>query len=246
MSDDTAFGGRRMTEAEWLACDDPEATLRYLDGRGSRRQLLLFGVACCRAVWPLLDQAEARRCVEIAEGQVDGISVEAERQQLVLDFFDQIHEAPLSSPAERTAGSLFLTAVEDNPPSWPLDAWNCVFGCAQALAFAAHPDPDSPENGAAFEGALRAHRHVLHEILGNPFRPVALDPGLRTPTVIGLAQAAYDERILPGGGLDAERLLVLADALEDGGADAALLLHLRSPGPHVRGCWALDLILARE
>jgi len=36
---------------------------------------------------------------------------------------------------------------------------------------------------------------------------------------------------------------VLADALEDAGcADADLLEHLRSPGPDVRGCWALDLV----
>ena len=25
-----------------------------------------------------------------------------------------------------------------------------------------------------------------------------------------------------------------------------LLAHLRSPGPHVRGCWALDTILQKE
>jgi hypothetical protein len=40
---------------------------------------------------------------------------------------------------------------------------------------------------------------------------------------------------------------VLADALEDAGcSDAGLLGHLRSPGPHVRGCWALDLVLGKE
>jgi hypothetical protein len=36
---------------------------------------------------------------------------------------------------------------------------------------------------------------------------------------------------------------VLAEA---GCADAPLLEHLRSPGPHVRGCWALDLVLAKK
>jgi hypothetical protein len=25
-----------------------------------------------------------------------------------------------------------------------------------------------------------------------------------------------------------------------------LLAHLRSPGPHVRGCWAIDLLLGKE
>jgi hypothetical protein len=37
------------------------------------------------------------------------------------------------------------------------------------------------------------------------------------------------------------------DALEDAGvADAALLAHLRGPGPHVRGCFALDLLLGKR
>jgi len=40
---------------------------------------------------------------------------------------------------------------------------------------------------------------------------------------------------------------VLADALEEAGcAETALLDHLRAPGPHVRGCWALDHILGRS
>ena len=55
------------------------------------------------------------------------------------------------------------------------------------------------------------------------------------------------DRQLPEGTLDPARLAVLADALEDAGcSDADLLSHLRSPGPHVRGCRALGLVLGRE
>jgi hypothetical protein len=39
---------------------------------------------------------------------------------------------------------------------------------------------------------------------------------------------------------------VLADALEEVGADRALLDHLRSPGPHVRGCFVVDALLGKE
>jgi hypothetical protein len=40
---------------------------------------------------------------------------------------------------------------------------------------------------------------------------------------------------------------VLADALGVAGCtDAHLLAHLRSPGPHVRGCWAVDLLLGKQ
>jgi hypothetical protein len=65
--------------------------------------------------------------------------------------------------------------------------------------------------------------------------------------VRGLAEAAYEERCLPEGTLDPARLVVLADALEEAGCtEAELLGHLRGSGPHVRGCWALDVVLEKE
>jgi hypothetical protein len=66
-------------------------------------------------------------------------------------------------------------------------------------------------------------------------------------TVRRLAQATYDERQLPSGTLDPARLAVLADALEEAGCDdPAILDHLRCVGPHFRGCFVLDAILAKE
>ena len=39
---------------------------------------------------------------------------------------------------------------------------------------------------------------------------------------------------------------VLADALEEAGCDHAdVLAHCRGPGPHVRGCWVVDLVLGK-
>jgi hypothetical protein len=44
-----------------------------------------------------------------------------------------------------------------------------------------------------------------------------------------------------------DRLAQLAEALQKAGCtDADLLGHLRSPGPHVRGCWAVDLVLGKS
>ncbi len=55
-----------------------------------------------------------------------------------------------------------------------------------------------------------------------------------------LARSIYDDRAF-------DRLPVLADALEDAGCtDAAILDHCRGPGPHVRGCWVVDLILGKS
>ena len=71
-------------------------------------------------------------------------------------------------------------------------------------------------------------------------------PAGRTPLVVSLAEAAYQERQLPSGELDPARLAVLADALEEAGADPVLLQHLRGPGPHARGCFAVDAALGRR
>jgi hypothetical protein len=75
----------------------------------------------------------------------------------------------------------------------------------------------------------------------NPFRPMpTLDPAWLTwndAAVRRLAQAAYEERHLPSGQFDQERLGALADALASAGChDDEILGHLRGPGPHVRGC----------
>jgi hypothetical protein len=77
-------------------------------------------------------------------------------------------------------------------------------------------------------------------VVGNPFRPVALDQSWLTPTVRALAQGIYQDR-----GFD--RLPILADALQDAGCENAdILTHCRGPGPHVRGCWVVDLVLGKE
>jgi hypothetical protein len=63
--------------------------------------------------------------------------------------------------------------------------------------------------------------------------------------VVKLATSIYMEREMPSGTLDAGRLAVLADALEEAGlADQEVLGHLREQGGvHVRGCWCVDLLL---
>src|SRR5205814_1604556 len=87
------------------------------------------------------------------------------------------------------------------------------------------------------------HADLLREILGNPFRPARVErprPGAVVGGVVGVARSIYEGRRF-------EDLPVLADALEEAGAaDAELVAHCRRPGGHVRGCWALDLILGKE
>jgi hypothetical protein len=88
------------------------------------------------------------------------------------------------------------------------------------------------------------HAALARDIFGNPFHPAAVAPAWLTPTVVSLAQAAYEERTPPRGELDPQRLAVLSDSLEEAGCgDTSILDHLRGSGPHVRGCWAVDLCL---
>ena len=85
---------------------------------------------------------------------------------------------------------------------------------------------------------------MVRDVFGNPFRPrTPADPSWLAwngGVVRELARAAYSDRCFTD-------MALLADALEDAGcADADLLGHLRGPGPHVRGCWAVDLLLGKE
>jgi hypothetical protein len=90
------------------------------------------------------------------------------------------------------------------------------------------------------EGSKTGQCNLLRCTFGNPFSPVTLDPAWRTPAVVQLARSLYEERRF-------EDMPVLADALEEAGCqDATVLEHCRGPGPHVRGCWVLDLLLGKE
>jgi hypothetical protein len=119
-----------------------------------------------------------------------------------------------------------------------------VLGQDGAAAVAA--EATGGDDGAAVYGRERAAQcHLLREVFGPPFRPVPVAPAWQTRIVVQLAQAAYDERQLPSGHLDPARLAVLADALEAAGATGEIVAHLWGPGPHVRGCWAVDLTLGK-
>jgi hypothetical protein len=84
---------------------------------------------------------------------------------------------------------------------------------------------------------------LIREVLDNPFRPVQIERAWlswNNDTVPKLAQTLYDERAF-------DRLPILADALEEAGCtDIAILEHCRGPGPHVRGCWVVDVLLGKS
>jgi hypothetical protein len=103
--------------------------------------------------------------------------------------------------------------------------------------------PAGTEEGAAFSTAFDAEGEaqipLLRDIFGNPFRPATFDPAWRTSTVVAFARQMYESR-------DFGAMPILADALQDAGCDSDdILNHCREPGPHLRGCWVVDLVLGK-
>lgn len=265
--------GQAVTEAEWLASDDPSAMLDSPHLTGRWRQARLFACACVRQVWHLSPHDWVRRTVEATEQYIDGEIGEWEAVQAyeaMQDGFRRINAArtienhvepgiyatlavvwaavplgPEALKADREGRRTFTrqeprTAVRYALDAGPMEAW-------RHRHLAGHVE--TPPAGQRLDERLKVRlAGLLRDMVGPlPFRAVAVPAACRTSTVLMLARAAYEERLPPRGELDDTRLLVLADALEEAGCPGTDLLdHLRSAGPHVRGCWVVDLIQARS
>src|SRR4051794_33865241 len=68
-----------MTEAEWLASEDPQPMLAFVRERIGERKARLFACACCRRVWDRLSHERSRRAVEVAERFADGLATPQQR-----------------------------------------------------------------------------------------------------------------------------------------------------------------------
>lgn len=260
-----------MTEAEWIACTDPVPMLNFFHGKECDRKMRLFLVACSRRAWHLLTDERSRDAVEVAERFVEGLASEEEREaashaavEAVSATFDVFQSLAMTdntgsvpheygSPEKDIfhAANCVATTIEPRERLiWGKDGPHYTPVCAALNAAWAIWGwrGNNYEAAVAAETAEQFAQHrLLHCIFGNPFRPLTINPIWLTPTMTNLAAAAYEERSLPSGQLDTARLAVLAAALEETGCqDAAILDHLRSDGPHVRGCWPVDLILGKS
>jgi hypothetical protein len=234
-----------MNEASWLGCGNPGVMLVWLGGGASARKLRLFACACCRRVGHLLSDRRAQDALSIAERFADGLVGDGER-------------SAARKAAQQAAQSRAVTN-QPTAPRWERRAASAVYYAAAADASEAASNArqmaaeallwraggyDAPEWQEVGRAERQAQADLLRDLFGPlRFRAVTIDPTWLAwdgGTVAKLAAAAYDERAF-------DRLPILADALEEAGcADEALLSHLRDPGPHVRGCWALDLLLGKS
>lgn len=244
-----------MTEAEWLACTDLFELLKQVKGEGSRRKapcitserkLRLFACACCRRIWPLLIDQRSREAVDFGERLADGRVTYREwkgarrwASNAISDIWNAHWDGNRESvdvPSIPAATAALMAVAEgdtqfdDETPYLP-DAEDAAANCARAVGFASGP--------AAEEAEAAAQRALFHEIMSNPFRPVHLDRPSLPDEVILLARTIYLERQF-------DRMPELAAYLERGGCiDQEILNHCSGPGPHVRGCWALDFVLGK-
>ncbi len=202
-----------MTEVEWLACGEPGPMCGHLGPNKGQLGRKLRLVACACA------RLVWKRLVGVDRVGVETSELFADGLATAGELEEAHNQARFAMPAKGP------WAHSADIARWTADA-----------AIKLVKPPLRP-------GLKKAIVALIRDGVGNPFRPAILAPAQRTPTVVSLARAAYDERQLPGGELEPHRLAVLADALEEDGAVGDVLEHLRSPGPHVRGCWAVDLCL---
>jgi hypothetical protein len=165
-----------MTEAEWLAWDDPiSAMLDFLRGMASDRKLRLFAVACCRRSWDSLIDERSRKAVETAERFADGCATKQE-----------LSAAAEGSDAVRRAAYNLLEAC------WNQEN-NALCDLADAAADVAAPDAYTA--ACCLERQWKLYSDLLRDIFGPlPFRHVTIDPACLTSTVTSLAQAIYADR----------------------------------------------------
>ncbi|HEY2910781.1 MAG TPA: hypothetical protein VGI99_11070 [Gemmataceae bacterium] len=221
-----------MTERQWNGKYDFErylaATEWLREEKKNHRKLLLWACAACRRLGNLLADKRSWKVIEIAELKADGSAKKAD--------VDKVREAGKAVPRVR---QLLKGTPEEFAASAPLFLLNP--SSAEFSQTAGIRAAISLEKGGVTtqDDEQRLQFDLLHDVFGNPFRPIAFDPHWRTSTVAKLAEAMYDSR-------DFSTMPLLGDALQDAGCENSEILdHCRGGKLHIRGCWAIDLVLGK-
>lgn len=225
-----------MTEPEWLSSTDPIPLLKRVGGRRNERKLRLFAVACCRRMTFLADDEVSQKALTLAELFADGQLAKPQRR----NAYESV-----AWGHRRSRVMWALAKVATQAATWSSHtSANGVAQSAVARQFSQPPVELIPERESLRKQVraveLQAQVRILHDIFGNPFRPVALDPRWLTDPVVALASGIDAEKAF-------DRMPVLADALEESGcSEFDILNHCRGDDSHVRGCWVVDLMLGKS
>jgi hypothetical protein len=218
-----------MTEADWIACTDPEPMLDHLMRVGaSERKLRLYACAWGYDVWRRLSDDRSRDAVVVAERFADGLVGRAE----LLAAFKAAQEA--WKEIRLVQGGRHSKWVKSQ------DGTRAAKWAAEVARNAADPDWNVRLARKVAWRANAARRYALanhlRDIFGDPFRKASIEPSWLTwnaATVPRIAQGIYDDHAF-------DQLPILADALEEAGcSDESILGHCRSEGrtSGVAGCW---------
>src|SRR5262245_58417848 len=229
-----------MTEAQWLGSADPFPILQWAWAHLSDRRGRLLACAACRHVAHLLTDPRTTGALDVVERFADGEATPGE--------LEAAHKgATKAQNAQRRKALLFAyAAVMDASAPWRDRTTGlgmtsgALTKAVQAKVLEAEPRLGYAHLQRDRPGAFAPMADLVREVAGNPFRPTAAAPAWLTPTVTALARQMYESR-------DFSPMPILADAMQDAGCDNTDILdHCRSPGPHVRGCWVVDLVLGKE
>ena len=182
----------------------------------SSRKSRLFAVALCRMWVDWMPDQHTRELVDLAELFADGRVTDQQLQRARRAVY-------------RWANKHWNTLISSSHQDWARywAAWN-----------AAIPKIVPPCYG--FFHRDNEFRRIAADIFGSYAEPLTFDPTWRTSTAVALAQQMYESR-------DFSPLPILADALQDAGCEHPdILSHCRGTGVHVRGCWVVDLVLAKQ
>jgi hypothetical protein len=234
-----------MTETEWLASNNnPLGLFRQVRSRLSARKLQLLSCGCARLAWDVLS-GEQRQVVMIVEQHADFSGDPAEYQRVVEAAFSQlteVYEETRDLTHEKAISHLLQALV-----CTPTDE-----GAKRAIEWVVASyshRPASTERMATTQQVRKWVCDCVRELVGNPFQERAATRG-DGPSASWMTWVSETALALARG-IEAsqayDRMPILADALQDDGCgDDELLAHLREPRAHLRGCWALDLVLGKN
>jgi hypothetical protein len=209
-----------MTEEDWRECSEPLELLSVAQPGWAEERLRQYSVFVLGAIG-------ANRAADLlaAHATFAGHEEEIER-----------YRREAAGPAGRMSGGGYSMGRKPVHLSPSTQRARAILAALQPHALASAREVTRETQHLV----RREQCEVLRCLFPNPFRPVAFSSSWRSETVVALASAIYAERAF-------DRMPILADALEEAGCDHAdVLSHCRGPGPHVRGCWAVDGVLGKE
>jgi hypothetical protein len=227
-----------MTEEEWLTCSDPALMFPAAGEfcRPSERKHRLFALTCCNSMQDLIANESLKAAVDIlARYTEDNASISdllaAHRTAVAL--CKSLEGGDIKQWA--AAQTVVCATHEPHDRTWP--DMDSDYDPYESIGLGAADNTRSALARSSWNRITAAVRDIFGPF---PFRHVTLDPAWITPTVTRLAAGIYDEKAF-------DRLPVLADALEESGCtNADVLQHCRGPGPHLHGCWVVDLVLGKQ